>query len=240
MVGEIKDTQAQAPELGIDRRRSRRLVLTVPVTIEWKNVQGEMVKDLATAKNVSIHGATLLLAEGKHALAVNAEISLKSSFSGESAQARVVRVKRLASGKLESLAVELLAATQTFWGLTFQLQLATAQLLEIETACQAHLRSVDFRVLKSLTEAVDQLRGIASIIQEWQELQIARKNAYSVLDALASARVERATNILGELTNDIDASELVINSEDYAKLVKALERLSDRILRGTHVYGEIR
>ena len=223
---------------GADRRRSRRLVFTVPVALEWTSSRGEVVKDQGTARDVSIHGARLQLADGKQCPAVDKEITLKSSFSGETVQARVARVRRLASGKVESLAVEIISPTPTFWGLTFQLQTTMAQLLEIEIACQAGLKDVDFRVMKNLGEAVEQLRQIASIVQEWQELQVARKNAYSVLDALSSARIKKTTQLLLDITTDIDSNELSPYAEDFAHFTQAIERLSLRMKNGPPVFRD--
>lgn len=223
---------------GIDRRRSRRLVLTAPVTVEWTSSRGEIVRGQGTARDISVHGARLQMADGKQCPAVDKEITLKCAFSGETAQARVARVRRLASGKLENLAVDLIAPTQTFWGLTFQLQQTTAQLLEIEIACQACMKDVDFRVLKTLGEAVEQLRQIASIVQEWQDLQVARKNAYSVLDALSSARIKKTTQLLLEITTDIDSNELSPFAEDFAQFTQAIERLSLRMKSGPPVFRD--
>jgi hypothetical protein len=178
------------------------------------------------------------LADGKHFPGLNSEVTLKRAFSGELARARVARLKRLVSGKLESIAVELVAPSESSWGLTFQMQRATAQLLEIETACQGQMKGVDFRVLKSLAEAVEQLRNVASIVQEWQELQAEGKNAYSVLDALDGARVRKATHLLGELSSDIDSFEISSNSDEFSRLAKAVEGIYDRMTRGNHLLRE--
>jgi len=238
MATETQSPQTPASQAQANRRRSGRLVLTVPATVTWTSVRGEVVQDQAIARNVSIHGASLHLADGKHIPGLNTEVTLKCAFSGEIARARVARLKRLASGKLESIAVELVAPSESFWGLTFQLQRATAQLLEIETACQAQMKGVDFRVLKSLAEAVEQLRNVASIVQEWQDLQAEGKNAYSVLDALDGARVRKATHLLGELSSDIDSFEISSNSDEFSRLAKAVEGIYDRMTRGNHLVRE--
>ncbi len=221
---------------GADRRRSRRLVFTVPVAVEWTGPNGELVQDQATARDISFHGARLELAVGKQFPALNKEITLKCSFSGEVAQARVARVRRLATGKLESLAVEIISPKPTFWGLTFQLQETMAQLLEIENACQVGMKDMDFRVLKSLGESVEQLRSVASIVQEWQELQLARKNAYSVLDALSIARIRKATQLLLEITTEMDSKEVSPYSEEFTQFAQAIERFSTRMKSGPPVF----
>jgi hypothetical protein len=234
----IDNNKKEETRSGADRRRSRRLVLTVPVTLEWTSSQGELIKDQATARDVSIHGARLFFADGRRCPAVEKEITLKSSFSGETTIARVARVRRLASGKVDSLAVDIISPTPTFWGLTFQLQQTMAQLLEIEIACQAGMKDVDFRVMKSLGEAVEQIRQVASIVQEWQELMVARKNAYSVLDALSSARIKKTTQLLLEITTDFDSNELSPYAEDFAHFAQAIERISLRMKNGPTVFRD--
>jgi hypothetical protein len=228
------------PHSGEERRRSRRVVLTVPVALNWMTVRGEAMNALATAHHVSMHGASLHFANFKFAPALNGEITLKSSLSDEVCQARVTRVRRLASGKVDSIGVELLAPSLTFWGLTFQLQETTAQLLAIESAFQARTQDVDFRVLRSLAEAVKDLSAVASVIHEWQELKTTSKNAYSVLEPLSNIRVRRAIQLFRDLTSDIDASELTSYNEEFVELAKAVERLNDRMTRGSFAYNKIK
>jgi hypothetical protein len=230
----------QKPPSGDDRRRSRRLVLTVPVTLEWKNERGEVMRALASAHNVSIHGGSIHLADEKRSPAVNAEIALKNILSGDTCHARVIRARRLASGSVPSLAVELIEAPETFWGLTFQLQQTTMQLLDIEKAFQTRPQDLDLRVLRSLAEAVEYLRAVSSIVHQWQELSVMGKNAYSVLDPLSSARVNKAIHLLRDLTADIDASELTINTEEFSGLLQAVERLHVRMTRGTKTFPELK
>jgi hypothetical protein len=219
-----------------DRRRSRRLVLTVPVALEWKNNSGKIMNELATAREVSLHGASLHFSEGRRTPSLNQEVTIKSAFSGEVIQARVARARRLASGRMDNIAIEILSPSPTFWGLTFQLQQTMSQLLDIENACQASMKDVDFRVLRSLSEAVKQIRSVASIVQEWQELQVARKNTYSVLDALSSARLRKASELLLDITTDIDSNELSPYAEDFAEFSRAVNRLYDRMKNGRPVF----
>jgi hypothetical protein len=171
---------------------------------------------------------------------VNTEITLTNTLSKEACQARVTRVKRLATGNNESVGVEMIAPSSKFWGLTFQLQQTTTQLLEIEKAIQTESQDVDFRVLRSLTDAVEYLRDVASVVYRWQELKLVGKNAYSVLDPLCSARVRNATNLFRDLTADIDASELTSNSEEYTALAQSVERLYERMTRGPYAYREVK
>jgi hypothetical protein len=228
------------PQSGEERRRSRRLVLTVPVTMDWKTVRGEIMKVLATARHVSAHGASLHLNDGKYFPPLNGEVTLRSSLSAEVCQARVTRVRRLATGKVDSVGIELNVPSSTFWGLTFQLQQTTAQLLEIEKAFQTNTQDVDFRVLRSLTDTVEELRAVASVVHQWQELKTTGKNAYSVLDPLSGIRLRRASKLFQDLTADLDASELNSYTPEFLELTQSVERLHERITRGPHALREVK
>ena len=160
---------------------------------------------------------------------LHCEIALKNSLSGESARARVVAIRRSKDGKLQGVAVELLAPNETFWGVTFQLQRSTAQLLEVERALQS--RDIDFRVLRELREAVEYLRKTASAVQQWQDLQVEGEDAYKVLPVLTVARVDRTTHLINELTADLEASEVTEVTGGFGGFVRAVERLRDRLSR---------
>jgi hypothetical protein len=66
------------------------LVLTVPVTLEWKNESGVVMRALASAHNISINGGFFHLSDDKLSPAVHAEIVLKNILSGDTCQARVI------------------------------------------------------------------------------------------------------------------------------------------------------
>jgi hypothetical protein len=216
------------------------LVLTVPVTIDWASARGEIMKVLATARHVSAHGASLHLNDSKYFPPLNGEVTLRSSLSAEVCQARVTRVRRLASGKVDSVGIELNVPSSTIWGLTFQLQQTTGQLLEIEKAFQTNTQDLDFRVLHSLADTVEELRAVASVVHQWQELRTAGKNAYSVLDPLTSIRLRRASKLFQDLTADIDASELNNYSPEFLELAQSVERLHERITRGPHAFRDVK
>lgn len=221
----------------VDRRRAIRLPVIVRIEVEWEEPDGTKVKEQAHAKNISVHGALLQMQKfpPRHS-----EVSLKNPLCGESAKARIGAIRRAQDGKLWGVVVELLESNESFWGLTFQLQRTTEQLSEIERALPQHLHDVDFRVLRSLREAVEELRRTAGAVQQWQELALEGKNAYSVLEILSNARVSRATHLLYELTSDIDASELSTDSKDFLNLARAVERLYERMTRGPATTRDIR
>lgn len=239
------------PSNGTERRKTRRLVLSVPVEVEWQISSGEAVKEPALARDLDVLGALLQMkdspdlkicnhpdrcrcvqAGGKTIPGTGTQITVKNASSGDLVQGRVVRLTRSPNGKLVDVGIELLEPSETFWGLTFQLQRTSLRIREIESAFQSDLRDVDFRVRRGLREAVEHLQGVVAAVQQWQDLQAQGKNPYSVLEALNSARVERTAHLLRELTADIDAAELTSTTEEYVNLAKSVERLYDRMTRG--------
>lgn len=215
---------------GVTRRRARRLSLVVHLEVEWQGPGGTTVTERARTKNMSVHGALLLM---KNYPRANTVVRLKNPLSGQVAQARTTEIRRSHDGKLVGATVQLLAPNQTFWGLTFQLQRTMMQLTDIEHAFQMQKPSMDFRVLRYLREAVEELVQTASAVQQWQDLQAEGKDAYRVLDALGSARLQRATRLLHDLTADIDACELASENEEFRSFSHSVERLYERLTRGS-------
>jgi len=210
------------------QRRAKRLRLVVPLEVQWQEPRG-IVTEPARTRDMSPHGALLLMKNFPRASAV---VTLKNLLTGESAQGHVTQMRRSSEGKLLGVAVELLVPSETFWGLTFQLQSASMQLMSIESSFETLKTGVDFRVLRSLREVVDDLRQVASAVQQWQELQLEGKDAYRVLDVVTGARVDRATRLLDELRADIDSGAISPDNEEFGNFTRAVERLFDRLTRG--------
>jgi hypothetical protein len=219
----------QGTQTGATRRRASRLSLVVHLEVEWKSLLGKTEIEPARTRDMSEHGALLLM---KNYPRANTPVSLKSALAGQIVQARATEIRRSREGKLVGVIVELLEPNPAFWGLTFQLQRTTIQLMDIERAIQAQKPGMDFRVAGSLREVVEDLVQTASTVQQWQDLQAEGKDAYRALDALGVARLQRATRLLHDLTADIDGGELTRENEAFGGLARSVERFYDRLTRG--------
>jgi hypothetical protein len=218
---------------GKDRRRAKRLELIVPVEVAWEGEHGAAQKEQARARNLNIHGALLHM---KTYPRQGSEIWLKNSLSEETVRAHVAAIERSVDGKLEGVAVEFAAPSESFWGVTFQLQRTTLQLLEIESVFRAQERDVDHRVLHNLRDAAEYLRRMASVVQQWQNLRNQGEDAYQVLDVLSRTRAEHTVRMLDELRADLDSAELSTETEDFSHLSRAVDRLQDRIIHGPNTF----
>ena len=220
-TGELTPHQdAPTPE----RRRARRFSLVVPVEVEWADLDGARFKEVARARDVNVHGAFLRM---KRYPRVNSKVVLKNCLNGESTDARLAAVRRSKEGEPLGVIVELLVPSETFWGLTFQLQRSTAQLLEIDQALQSP--DIDFRVLRELRGAIEYLGKIASAVRQWQDLRLEGGDTYSVLPMLTDVRLRRAVQMIDELTADLDALEVTYETAGFDDLVLAVDRLYQRL-----------
>ena len=85
------------------------------------------------------------------------------------------------------------------------------------------------RVLSEFRDAVDSIRQTAWAVQQWTELQQQHRDPYSVLGVLSQERVRRATQIVRDLTIDLESLELGLETQGLATLIHAVEGLSERL-----------
>ena len=211
------------------RRRFGRLNLIVPLEVQWQQARQGAITELARTRDTNPFGALLLM---KRVPPLHASVILKNLLTGETAAGHVTHLRRSSEGKLLGAVIGLVEPSEKFWGLTFQLQNATMQLLAIENSFQATQASFDFRVLQGLREVVEDLRRIAQAVQQWQELQVDGKDAYTVLEVITRARIDRAVYLLNEIQADVDSGAITSDSEDFGRFTRTLGRLYERIMQG--------
>jgi hypothetical protein len=111
--------------------------------------------------------------------------------------------------------------------LTARLQVATAELQELE-----HLvisGNLDPRVLSEFRAAVDHMRNTAWAVQQWVGAREQSGDPYAVLPALAAQRVHRATQLMSDLSLDLQASEVTAETEGVGELRRAVDDLHRRL-----------
>src|SRR5271168_1211764 len=108
-----------------DRRRSDRFPLVVSVALQWHGPSGELLQCQGRAVEGNAQGGFL---EIPFPLSMGTEVALKNLLSGKAVQASVVRVRCSKNGTFEGVAVAFLSPAPAFWGVTFRLKKATAEL----------------------------------------------------------------------------------------------------------------
>ncbi|GAC1621432.1 MAG: hypothetical protein NVS9B13_12960 [Candidatus Acidiferrum sp.] len=206
------------------RRRSGRFPVLVPVEVWWEDPQGKIIKVETQAKEVNAHGGLLQFLDTDRYPPIDTEMKLKNLFTQEEAQARAAAIRRSKDGNVFGLAVELLFPSETFWGLTFQLRKATSELNRLDQAIRSG--NIDPRVLREFRDSVDYVRKTAWAVQEWQERQVQHRDTATVLPLLSKERVRRATQLCGDVAEDLKNSKITVDTAGIEALYHIIYQLS--------------
>jgi hypothetical protein len=85
------------------------------------------------------------------------------------------------------------------------------------------------RVLCDFRDAVDSIRQTAWAVQQWSELREQQRDPYKILDLLSEDRVRRCTQIMKDLTTDLESLELGLDTPGLEKLSQTVSRLHERL-----------
>jgi hypothetical protein len=215
-----ENPEAHLHQPGPEQRRSWRFPVIVVLQVNWE--QGNVIfREDAQALEANLYGATLRM---KIHPPVGAKIELTNRLSNQTVQAQVVAIRR---SKSDAVAVELRLPSETFWGTTFRLKKAAADLRTIEQEIKKG--GADPRVLREFRDAVDFVRKSAWAVYEYQERQFRHKDASTVLSLLTIERVRRGTQLNDDIAADFDACELAPDTPGIAELLRAVEGVAKRL-----------
>ena len=216
---------ANQPSSAAGKRRSRRFPFISPVEATWQEPNGKLFRQPGQATEVNAQGGLL---EMNTYPSVGTQIEITNLLSHESTQARVVGVRRNSEGRLLGVAVELVVASETFWGVNFQLKKACADLVKLEYDMRSG--SIDQRVLGEFRDAVDNVRKTAWAVQEWQERQSRRQDPQTVLPLLTAERIRRATQLCDSIAVAVASHEVARQTVGIEEFLRAVERVHQSLL----------
>ncbi len=209
---------AELHQPGSEQRRSSRFPVTLVLLAQWKQDNAIFSEDTQVLQ-ANLYGATLRM---KARPPIGTEIQLTNRLSNETVQARVVAIR-----SNTDVAVELRLPSETFWGTTFRLKKAAADLRTIEQAIKEG--GADPRVLREFREAVDFVRKSAWAVYEYQERRFQERDASTVLSLLTLERVRRGTKLNNDIAADWDAHELTSDTPGIPDLLRAIESVAKRL-----------
>jgi hypothetical protein len=208
----------------VERRKTSRFLVAVPVEASWRNSEGVPVLIQAIAKQVNANGGFL---EMTLYPPVGSRISLTNFLSAESAEARVLATPNSREGVSHGIIIELITPSDSFWGVNLQVKKTGVELQKLEKSLQAE--GIDFRLLNEFRDTVDTLRTTALAVQQLRELQLKGRDDSEIVSMLVADRVRRATNLCHELVADIDAGKLSRETKEVEELFDSLEQACDRL-----------
>src|SRR5881398_100430 len=207
-----------------EMRRGSRFPVVVFVEAKWQALGGQLVKETAQAMEVSALGGLL---DMKTYPKVGSEMELTNLLSGETAKARVVGTRASKEGGVPKVAVELLARSETFWGLNFQLRRTSSELVRIEQEIKSG--GIDPRILEEFRDSVDYVRKTAWAVQEWQERQLQKHDPQTVLPLLTTERIRRATQLNKAIETDLATHEATGETTGMDEFLRSVESLYQRV-----------
>ena len=114
-MSETRPASASEERSAQDKRRSARVVMKVPLTVEWA-VEGKQIIEKAETEIINAHGALLIIGSLPPASAI---ILLHNEATGQKSLARIVSFAGAARHGRERMTVELSSPSYKFWGIYF-------------------------------------------------------------------------------------------------------------------------
>jgi hypothetical protein len=111
--------RASAISRELDRRKSGRIYLKVPVVVSWKGQGGEADTELAITEEFNSTGGLLTM---KRTPPDKTELEVTHQPTGESLEALVVRVEDSHTDGQARIAIHYAAKMGSLWGVTFPSQ----------------------------------------------------------------------------------------------------------------------
>lgn len=203
-----------------ERRRGIRFPVVVPVEAKWIEAGGKSFKEAAQAREVNVLGGLL---EMKTYPSIGTQLELTNLLSGDKTRARAIAVRRSREGQVREVAVELIVASESFWGLNFQLKKTSAELVKLEQAIKSG--GLDPRILMEFRDAVDYVRKTAWAVQEWQERQLQQHDPHTVLPLLTAERIRRGIQLSNSIAGDLTSHEVTRDTPGIDDLFQAIGRI---------------
>ena len=149
-------------------------------------------------------------------------------LSAETAEARV-SWRRRPPGRAcrRGIVVELIAPSDSFWGVNLQIKKTSVELQKLEDFLRSE--GIDLRLLKEYRDAVDYIRAGAQAVQQLRERQLQGRSSDDVLSALAAERIRRATNICFEVISDVDSGRVSSETKGAGELYRCLAQTYERL-----------
>jgi hypothetical protein len=219
----IKKRQLGADGLKLERRRSRRFPVAVPVEVSWTEPNGTLVKVDAVAQQVNGNGGYLKMANCPE---LGMRVTLTNFLCAQSSEARVLASPNTREGVANGVIIELVAPNEPFWGVNLQVEKTNAELQKLEKAMQNE--GIDLRLLNEYRDSVDCLRSTASMVQQFRECHLRGFDDAELYSLLATQRVRRTVDSCFEVVADLDANR-VKESPELDELRQALEQLLFRV-----------
>jgi hypothetical protein len=202
----------------VERRRQPRFAVNVLLEVSWRGPDNEVVKQEAVARQVNANGGLLEMA---HQPEMGSRVTIANLISAETAEARVLATPSTREGVAHGIAVELIAPSESFWGIDLQVKKTSIELQKLEKSLRD--AGIDLRLLKEYREASEYVRATATAVKQLRECQIHERSDLEVMRELCADRVRRSISLSVEVLADIEAGRITAETHGVEELCHSLE-----------------
>jgi len=215
----------------VERRKSRRFPVVVPVEVSWRGPNGIALKEDGVARQVNEKGGFLKMSNYPP---VGTRVTLANFLSAQTAEARVLAAPDSRPGVASGIVVELIVPNENFWGVDLQVKKTIIELENLEKALKQE--EIDVRLVREYRDAIDR---VCSITETLRQLRTSKPRVvdddHGLFSVLAENRIRRAMSICLDLIADVDAGRIQQGSANVEELSTIIQRLEETLNRSSKV-----
>jgi hypothetical protein len=204
----------------VERRKSHRFPVVVPVEVSWRGPDGMALKEDAVARQVNAKGGFLKMSKYP---ALGTRVTLVNFLSAQTVEARVLAAPDSRPGVASGIVVELIVPNETFWGVDLQVNKTIVELQNLEKALKGE--DIDLRLVREYRDAMDYICTITETLRRLRASKLHGSDDRELLSTLAAERVRRATIVCQEVVADLEAGRIRHDSANVEELAGTAQRL---------------
>jgi hypothetical protein len=111
--------------------------------------------------------------------------------------------------------------------LSSRLKKTNEELKNLQTSVKTGM--INVKVLMDFRTASERARQASAAVQEWLESQGKGKDPYELMSQVMSQRVEMATQLVKDVTRDLETLDVDFDTPGLPELNKAVQELAERL-----------
>jgi hypothetical protein len=113
--------------------------------------------------------------------------------------------------------------------LSSRLQRTNEELKDLQHSVKTGM--INVKVLMEFRNASERARQASAAVQQWLEAQGKGNDPYKLMSQVMGQRVEMATQLVQEVTHDLESGDLEFDTPGLAEFGKAVQTLAERMSR---------
>jgi hypothetical protein len=220
----MKKRPMSADGTEVERRKTRRFPVVVPIEVSWRGPGGMALKEEAVARQVNDKGGFLKMSKYP---ALGTRVTLANLLSAQTAEARVLAAPDSRPGVASGIVVELIVPDENFWGVDLQVNKTIVELQNLEKALKGE--EIDLRLAREYRDAMDYISSITETLRRLRTSKPHGSDDRDLLSSLAADRTRRATSVCQDVIADLEAGRIRQDSASVKELAGAIQHLQQRL-----------